>query len=136
MKAKPSATLEEARARLALTRSAWALHLRAVGGARPPSSAASAPQGLQEALRHWWQGHRLKGVADLLTPLIQHQARKHPAALLALAALAGAALFGLRPWRALPWLIRTAGPTLPLAALWQALQEALQARHQDPPSAP
>lgn len=47
----------------------------------------------------WWHRHPLNAVSHMARPVIETYARREPAMLLGAAALAGAALVVVRPWR-------------------------------------
>ncbi|MDO5654076.1 MAG: hypothetical protein Q4G39_08230 [Brachymonas sp.] len=49
--------------------------------------------------RRRWRSHPVHLVADVGRPFLMHQARKRPARLLAIAAVAGAAVVLLKPWK-------------------------------------
>lgn len=53
----------------------------------------------QRAARMWWRHHPASMAVDLATPVLQSYARRHPARLMAGAAVAGAVLMLARPWR-------------------------------------
>jgi hypothetical protein len=54
---------------------------------------------IRHAARVWWRYHPARAAADLARPAVENYARKNPATLLAVAAVAGAALVVARPWR-------------------------------------
>lgn len=62
--------------------------------ARPPRWA-----GLREAGRRHWEGHPARLVLRLALPVLAHLGRRHPLALVAVAAGAGALLVMARPWK-------------------------------------
>jgi hypothetical protein len=49
--------------------------------------------------RTWWHRHPLNAVAHMAKPVIESYARQEPAKLVGIAALAGAAVVVIRPWR-------------------------------------
>lgn len=51
--------------------------------------------------RRWWQRHPLHAAGQLAHPLLQGYAGRHPAKLVASAAVAGSVLALIRPWRLL-----------------------------------
>ena len=71
------------------------------GGGTPPDAPGSGTRwrGLREAVRRHWQGQRAPLLLRLATPLLAHWGRRHPLALLGIAAAAGAMLVLARPWR-------------------------------------
>lgn len=138
-KLEEEAALERARSRLALSRSEWVAHMR---GSSFPSGGDERPPGhsdMGDMLGTWWRRHPLKLALDVIRPVLRHQAREHPTGLLALAALAGAALMLLRPWRALPVAGWIALRAMPLEAWLGALRKMLDPGHDQhgrrPPSA-
>jgi len=52
-----------------------------------------------ELVRGWWQYHPAHAAVELARPVLASYARRKPAQYLGLAALAGAALFFMRPWK-------------------------------------
>lgn len=54
---------------------------------------------LTEAAQGWWLHHPWRPTGQLLLGQVRPLVRRHPAATAATAALVGAALVGLRPWR-------------------------------------
>lgn len=134
------AALERARSRLALSRSQWLAQMRDSRFHSDDDQGSSSENGLGDALRQWWNRHPLKLALDVVRPVLHYQARQHPTGLLALAALAGAALVLLRPWRALPVAGWVALRAMPLDAWLAALRRMLDPRHDKrdghrPPSA-
>jgi hypothetical protein len=53
----------------------------------------------QRALSAWWRYHPAHMAADIATPVLASYARRKPAQMLGIAALAGAVLVFARPWR-------------------------------------
>lgn len=116
--------MSDALARLARSRQALAQRLikpdrhgeRARRDAAPPDEGAPAGSPYREAaeqagprsgwwptIRHaarvWWRYHPARAAADLAHPALQSYARAHPARLIGIAAVAGAAIVIARPWR-------------------------------------
>ncbi len=56
-------------------------------------------RGLRDAIRRHWQGPQAPLLVRLATPLLAHWGRRHPLALLGIAAAAGVLLVLARPWR-------------------------------------
>jgi AcrR family transcriptional regulator len=54
---------------------------------------------LGDAVRGWWRRHPWRPTGTLLLGQVQPLVQGHPVASVAVAAVAGAALVGLRPWR-------------------------------------
>ncbi|MET0312101.1 MAG: hypothetical protein ABW051_08630 [Burkholderiaceae bacterium] len=54
---------------------------------------------LKHAGRVWWRYHPARAAADLAEPALKSYARAHPARLIGIAAVAGAAIIIARPWR-------------------------------------
>lgn len=65
----------------------------------PPAPGAGWLGRMRYAVRTWWRYHPAHMAAELAAPAVRAYARRQPAQLLALAALAGAALMFARPWR-------------------------------------
>lgn len=100
-----------------------------------------------EAVQGWWQHHPWRPTATLLARQARPVLRQHPVAAVAVAALAGAALVGCRPWRwravdaqlrplpgrALHWLLAQLG-SAPVQATLASL--ALMALRRDPAADP
>ena len=61
-----------------------------------------------DAVQGWWQHHPWRATGTLLYAQVRPVLRRHPVAATAIAAFAGAAVVGLRPWR------------------WQAVDEQLR----------
>lgn len=74
--------------------SSWESHRRAN---RP--GAGGWLQTAGDVLRDWWRYHPAHMALDLARPALGSYARRKPAQYLGLAALAGAALFFMRPWK-------------------------------------
>jgi hypothetical protein len=119
------AALERARNQLALSRSEWVAQMRDSRSPFDGSRTSPTEGGLGDVLRQWWHRHPLKLALDVITPMLRQQARKHPAGLLALAALAGATLVLLRPWRVLPLAGWVTLRSVPLDAWLAALRQVL-----------
>jgi hypothetical protein len=132
------AALQRARSRLARSRSQWVAQMQESPSGFDSDTSATADGGLGDVLRAWWHRHPLKLVLDVIGPVLNQQARRHPTGLLALAALAGAALVLLRPWRALPLATWVALRSVPLDAWLTALRKVLRASaaSRDDPRAP
>ena len=164
----PAARLQQALDRLAATRGA--LRLALVTPPDPPAAAGAAsaladplrrlwrrlrraarqtPAAmlLTEAVQGWWQRQPWRPAGSLLCQQVQPALRRHPLAAVALAAAAGAAVAGLRPWRwqvvhrqlhplpgrLLHWLLQQAG-SAPVQAALASL--ALMALRDNPPAKP
>lgn len=54
---------------------------------------------LQDVVRDWWRYHPAHMAVDLARPVLGSYARRKPVQYLGLAAVAGAALFFMRPWK-------------------------------------
>lgn len=101
--------------RLAISRRALVEHLR--GDAPVPSRRGAAPAGsggrrgfldrqdwigvARNVAGRWWRRHPANAVGQLARPLLERYAREQPARLVGAAAVAGALLVLLRPWRLL-----------------------------------
>ena len=102
-----------------------------------------------EAVQGWWQHQPWRPTATLLAGQARPLLRQHPVAAVAVAALAGAALVGCRPWRwravdaqlrplpgrALHWLLAQLG-SAPVQATLASLALMALRRHAPAPSAP
>ncbi len=107
--ARPDASEQLARTRLAILEYLQQRQPGAAANANADSAgtgASPSPQdegsrwsGLREAGRRYWQGHRARLVVRLATPLLAHWGRRHPLALVGIAAAAGVLLVLARPWR-------------------------------------
>ncbi|WP_143684563.1 hypothetical protein [Variovorax sp. KK3] len=66
------------------------------------SKLAAIATGLRRsAVGRWWKRHPLSGAVELMHPLLEGYAHRHPAKLIAYGAGAGALLWVLKPWRLL-----------------------------------
>lgn len=74
--------------------SSWKSHRRA-----NPPGAGGWFETLQDVVRDWWKYHPAHVALDLARPALGSYARRKPAQYLGFAALAGAALFFMRPWK-------------------------------------
>ena len=77
--------------------------LEALGGAPPAKRRMPRARNWLARLRYaastWWRHHPAHMAVELSTPALQSFARRHPARLLGIAAIAGATLVLVRPWR-------------------------------------
>lgn len=65
----------------------------------PAPPGASWLDHAKHAVRAWWRYHPAHMAVDLASPMVHSYARRKPAQLLAISALAGAGLMMARPWR-------------------------------------
>ncbi|WBY03386.1 hypothetical protein PE066_07605 [Ramlibacter tataouinensis] len=77
----------------------------------------------QEVVEGWWKHHPAHMAVDLARPTLASYARRKPMQYLGLAALAGAALFFMRPWK----LISVTGVLLALVKSPQMASVVMQA---------
>jgi len=59
------------------------------------------PSALVRAVRTWWRHHPVSMAMDVAKPVVGRYATGHPFKLLGIAAVAGAAIVVIRPWRLL-----------------------------------
>lgn len=59
------------------------------------------PGAAARAVRTWWRNHPASMAVDVATPVVGRYAKRHPYKLLGAAAVAGAAMVIIRPWRLL-----------------------------------
>ena len=65
------------------------------------SESAFWPSAVARAVRTWWRHHPVSMAVDVATPVVGRYAKSHPFKLLGVAAVAGAAMVLVRPWRLL-----------------------------------
>lgn len=65
------------------------------------SSSSYWPSAVARAVRTWWRHHPVSMAVDIAQPVVGRYARGHPFKLLGVAAIAGAAIVVIRPWRLL-----------------------------------
>ncbi len=113
----PNATPDNPVLRLAQSRHALVRHMngepseegsdaqRVAGATANAADGAGDPDGdtlfstVSHALSVWWRHHPFNAAVDLARPVVQGYARQHPAKLLGIAAVAGAAVVIIKPWR-------------------------------------
>ena len=59
------------------------------------------PSAFARAVRTWWRHHPVGMAMDVAKPVVGRYAKGHPFTLLGVAAIAGAAIVVMRPWRLL-----------------------------------
>ena len=59
------------------------------------------PSAVARAVRTWWRHHPVSMAVDVAKPVVRRYAKGHPFKLLGVAAVAGAAIVLVRPWRLL-----------------------------------
>jgi hypothetical protein len=59
------------------------------------------PSAVGRAVRTWWRHHPVSMAVDVASPVVGRYAKSHPYKLLGAAAVAGAAMVVIRPWRLL-----------------------------------
>ncbi len=59
------------------------------------------PSAVARAVRTWWRHHPASMAVDVAKPVVRRYAKGHPFKLLGVAAVAGAAIVLVRPWRLL-----------------------------------
>ena len=59
------------------------------------------PSAFARAVRTWWRHHPVGMAVDVAKPVVGRYAKGHPFTLLGVAAIAGAAIVVMRPWRLL-----------------------------------
>ena len=59
------------------------------------------PSAVARAVRTWWRHHPVSMAVDVAKPVVGRYAKSHPFKLLGVAAVAGAAMVLVRPWRLL-----------------------------------
>lgn len=66
-----------------------------------PNASSFWPTAFARAVRTWWTRHPASMAVDVARPMVGRYAKSHPFKLLGVAAVAGAAIVLIRPWRLL-----------------------------------